>query len=80
MLVTWAYFKDRREELKRIYSPKRLTVKVQGSVKEPGVYEMPEGSVVRELVQKAGGLLSDETGLTNLEEEIQDGQVITIGK
>jgi competence protein ComEA len=54
-------------------------VQVSGEVINPGVYELPGGSRVRDAVQAAGGLSAgaDATGI-NLEAFLEDGQYIFI--
>ena len=56
-------------------SPPPLVVYVSGAVTEPGVYSLPAGSRVRDLIQAAGGLLpeADDQSL-NLAALLQDGQ------
>jgi protein involved in polysaccharide export with SLBB domain len=80
MIVTWVYFRDNREDLKKINPTKLLKVKVEGSVKKPGVYEMQEGTTFQEAIEKAGGSLDEKFLIIHPNEEVMDGQIITIGK
>ncbi|MFN3432148.1 MAG: SLBB domain-containing protein, partial [Candidatus Sericytochromatia bacterium] len=53
-----------------------LRAQVQGAVKHPGVYRLPDGSRVAELVAKAGGPRPDArlSGL-NLARRLADGEL-----
>lgn len=54
-------------------------VHICGQVKEPGVYELPEGSRVFEAVEAAGGFTRDAAGeYLNLAEKITDGMKIMV--
>lgn len=54
-------------------------VYICGAVREPGVYEMPPGSRVYEVIEKAGGLKKDAVlEAFNQAEVITDGQMIEI--
>jgi competence protein ComEA len=56
-----------------------LVVHVIGAVPRPGVYELAEGSRVRDAIQAAGGLLAQaEIGSINLAAPIEDGQKLEI--
>lgn len=59
--------------------PKIIYVYICGAVTNPGVYSLPEGSRVYELINEAGGLLetADERTL-NQAEELTDGKQITV--
>jgi len=52
---------------------------VAGAVPRPGVYELPDGSRVKDAVDAAGGFLAeaDRTGL-NLAAPLEDGQQLQI--
>lgn len=60
-------------------TPRLWVVQVSGAVVQPGVYELPEGSRVRDAVQSAGGLTVDAylSGV-NLAALLEDGQSIII--
>ena len=54
-------------------------VHICGQVKEPGVYELPEGSRVYEAVEAAGGFTEKAAAeALNLAEKITDGMKITV--
>ena len=54
-------------------------VYICGAVKAPGVYALPEGSRVYEVIQAAGGLSEDaEECLINQAEEVTDGMMIQV--
>jgi competence protein ComEA len=56
-----------------------LMVDVAGAVPRPGVYELPEGSRVKDAVQAAGGFLAEaDKSMINLAEPIEDGQKLEI--
>lgn len=56
-----------------------IWVYVCGEVRDPGVYELPEGSRITDAVEAAGGMTGDaaETYL-NLAETLSDGQKIEV--
>ncbi|MFB9761768.1 helix-hairpin-helix domain-containing protein [Ectobacillus funiculus] len=54
---------------------------IKGAVKNAGVYELPNGSRVKEAIERAGGLLSDaETGSINLAQLVHDQMMIVVPK
>ena len=56
-----------------------LVVHVIGAVPRPGVYELPEGSRVRDAIRAAGGLLAAaDTSFINLAAPLEDGQQLDI--
>ncbi len=56
-----------------------IVVEVRGSVPRPGIYELPEGSRVRDAVEAAGGfLLEAEQDKVNLVKPLEDGQQLII--
>lgn len=58
---------------------KPVIVQVSGSVKNPGVYELPFNSRVYQAISKAGGLLPDaETDNINLADWVKDGSQINV--
>lgn len=58
-----------------------LYVYICGAVEHPDVYQLPEGSRIKEAVQKAGGFSKDaDQNHVNLAEKVTDGQQIYIPK
>jgi competence protein ComEA len=56
-----------------------IEVHVIGGVVRPGVYELPEGSRVKDAIEAAGGLLADaDPGSMNLAAKVEDGQQLEI--
>lgn len=52
---------------------------IKGAVKNEGVYELPNGSRVKEAIERAGGLLPDaETGSINLAQLVHDQMMIVV--
>ncbi|MBE5882109.1 MAG: ComEA family DNA-binding protein [Lachnospiraceae bacterium] len=59
--------------------PATIYVQVTGAVRNPGVYELPEGSRVFEAVQKAGGMTDDAAPESvNQAVEVADGAMIVL--
>lgn len=59
--------------------PPLLYVYVCGAIANPGVYDLPEGSRVYELIRAAGGLLEEADDRTlNQAEKLIDGMQITV--
>lgn len=55
------------------------SVYITGAVKNPDVYEVPEGAIVRDLIIKAGGVLDDADLINcNLAYRVHDGEKIVI--
>lgn len=60
-------------------APSPLVVQVSGAVAEPGVYQLPPGSRVNDLIQAAGGTLpSANTLAMNLAAALEDGQAVRV--
>jgi competence protein ComEA len=59
-------------------TPHFWVVQIEGAVVHPGVYELPEGSRVRDIVQAAGGLSPAASSTVNLAALLSDGQFIFI--
>lgn len=61
------------------HTPASFLVQIEGAVRNPGVYEVPEGTRLFELLERAGGARdnADLRGL-NLVAPLYDGQKITI--
>ena len=54
---------------------------IKGAVHNPGVYKMDEGDRIIDLVEKAGGLLSDaESNAVNFAQKVEDQMVVYILK
>ena len=54
-------------------------VDISGCIKTPGVYEMPAGSRIFEVVEKAGGFTKNaDTALINQAETVTDGMKINV--
>ena len=67
------------EETPEPVAPSSMYVQVSGSVKYPGVYEVPEGTRLYEVVEKAGGFTDDAASdEINQVEVLSDGQLIKI--
>lgn len=60
-------------------TPGPIVVHVSGAVKQPGVYELPRQSRVRDAIQIAGGLTDiAQDDLVNQAARVQDGQKIHV--
>ncbi len=60
-------------------TPAPLQVYIDGEIESPGVYQMPAGSRVEQLVEKAGGLsASADTSSLNLAAVLEDAEKIHI--
>lgn len=56
-----------------------ITVSISGAIREPGVYELPWGTRLEDLVVRAGGLRADaEESLVNLAQPLDTGRSIFI--
>lgn len=56
-----------------------IYVEIKGEVQEPGVYEMEQDDLIKDLVDKAGGLTENASiDQTNLADQLSNHQVITI--
>ena len=56
-----------------------IVVDIKGAVKKPGVYKMPEGSIVQDVIDEAGGLKSTAyTQNINLSKTLSNEMVIII--
>ncbi|MCY7068053.1 helix-hairpin-helix domain-containing protein [Streptococcus oralis] len=68
--------KEEKEE-----SPEQdlITVDVKGAVKSPGIYDLPVGSRVHDVVQKAGGLTEEaDSKSLNLAQKISDEALVYV--
>lgn len=60
-------------------TPAPLVVQVSGAVAQPGVYDLPQGSRVRDAIEQAGGLLpSADSAALNLAALLEDGKRLEI--
>ena len=59
--------------------PNKIYVDIKGAIKNPGVYEINEGSLVNDAIILAGGVKSGgTTSLINLSKKLKDGMVIYV--
>ena len=58
----------------------KIVVEIKGEVVNPDVYEMPEGSIIKDLIEKAGGL-KDGASVDNINraEQLHNHQLVIIG-
>lgn len=62
-------------------TPTPLRVHVTGAVKSPGVYDLPQNSIVQDAINAAGGLTESATvEYLNLAEILTDGQQIFVAE
>lgn len=56
-----------------------IVVEIKGQVKKPDVYELEEGSIVKDLIDKAGGI-TKEASLDNINraKRLQDNELVVI--
>jgi competence protein ComEA len=60
-------------------TPAPITVYVQGGVKRPGLYSLPQQSRVNDAIMAAGGFSDNgDTGSLNLAEILKDGDQVSI--
>jgi competence protein ComEA len=60
-------------------TPGPIRVHVAGAVANPGVYELPDGSITRQAIEKAGGALDNAAmDRINLASTLSDGEQITV--
>jgi competence protein ComEA len=60
--------------------PQPIKVHVTGAVKNPGVYDLPAGSIMQEAIKAAGGTTeSASIDKLNLAAKLNDGQQIVVG-
>ncbi len=59
--------------------PEMITIHIVGAVSKPGIYHLPAGSRVYELLEAAGGASEDaDTTSVNLARPLFDGEQVTI--
>lgn len=72
-------FNSNHDEIIEEEIEKKLSIDIKGAVKKPGVYELKDGSVVKDVIDISGGLLeSANTEYINLSKKIVDEMVIII--
>ena len=60
-------------------TPAPLRVHISGAVNHPGVYSLPQGSIVQQAIEAAGGSLAEaDLERINLAESLEDGQQIHV--
>ncbi|MGM7721051.1 helix-hairpin-helix domain-containing protein [uncultured Metabacillus sp.] len=65
----------------KIKEPTVVVVDVKGAIKHPGVYELPTGTRVHHLIDKAGGMIKEADELAvNLAAPLEDGMVLYVPK
>lgn len=73
------YLVSHRNILQKIHRSERIYVKIYGNIKNPGIYELKEGEILKKLIDKAGGFINNKDNLgLDLDSVLQDGQVIYI--
>ncbi|MCR1951848.1 helix-hairpin-helix domain-containing protein [Clostridium sp. DSM 100503] len=71
--------KEVNGENKSPQSTKMIVVEIKGEVVNPDVYEISEGSIIRDLITKAGGLTNDANiEKINRADKLRDNQLIVI--
>lgn len=71
--------KDNKEEKISTKSTKMIVVEIKGEVVNPDVYEISEGSIIRDLITKAGGLTNEANiDKINRADKLRDNQLIVI--
>lgn len=59
--------------------PAPVTVFVNGAVNSPGVYEMPAGSLIADVINQAGGFTAEaDADLVNLAQPLLDGMQVRV--
>lgn len=60
-------------------APTTVQAEIKGLVSEPGVYTLPYGSSVSDLIEQAGGLMDQaDTSQLALMDPLQDAQVVVV--
>ena len=69
----------RKEEKEDPLEQDQITVDVKGAVKSPGIYDLPVGSRVHDVVQKAGGLTEEaDSKSLNLAQKVSDEALVYV--
>lgn len=70
---------NEEEASEKVEEKKMLHVDLKGAIKNPGVYEVEEGSIIRDVITLAGGTLDDAaTDDINMSKKVSDEMVIYI--
>lgn len=75
------YLEEETQTTSNIVSSKEenIVVEIKGEVKNPDVYEVEDGSIIKDLIDKAGGLTeSASIDKINRAEKLKDNQLIVI--
>ncbi len=60
-------------------TPVPIRVYVSGAVRQPDVYELPRGSIIKDAIAAAGGITSEaDLDCINLAQEVQDQQQVHV--
>ena len=71
--------KEEKEEKEEPVEQDLITVDVKGAVKSPGIYDLPVGSRVNDVVQKAGGLTEQaDSKSINLAQKVSDEALVYV--
>ena len=71
--------KEVKEEKEEPLEQDLITVDVKGAVKVPGIYDLPVGSRVNDVVQKAGGLTEQaDSKSINLAQKVSDEALVYV--
>lgn len=69
----------KKEEKEEPLEQELITVDVKGTVKSPGIYDLPVGSRVHDAVQKAGGLTEEaDSKSLNLAQKVSDEALVYV--
>ena len=69
----------KKEEKEESLEQDLITVDVKGAVKSPGIYDLPVGSRVNDVVQKAGGLTEQaDSKSLNLAQKVSDEALVYV--
>lgn len=70
---------EEKDDTEASAAPVTLSVHVVGEVVSPGLYEVPEGSRVKDVIDAAGGMTADaQQGSVNLARALADGEQIVV--
>jgi competence protein ComEA len=65
--------------LRPVPTEQPIVVHITGAVPRPGVYAMPKGARVQDVISAAGGFLAEaDKGLINLARPLEDGEMLDI--